>query len=204
MGQLFDQVGRIIRAELSSNSGRYRNSDSSNPGAALVAGGAVAGALMGKVGLLVGGTGYSVGTVPLAALGALTGAALYEALRSILEDDASSTTAAAAGAATGAAISAVIGGMGVAASGSAIGVGMAGLAAGGAVVGLGLVGLNRLLQRGVDPAKLLDRAIEEMQADLLKARLASIDVVASQKRFQQQYEQAQSELNKWKRRVQLA
>ncbi|MBD1864224.1 PspA/IM30 family protein [Trichocoleus sp. FACHB-46] len=69
------------------------------------------------------------------------------------------------------------------------------MAAGGAVVGLGLVGLNRLLQQGIDPEKLLDNAIEQMEADSQKARQAVIQVVASQKRLQQQYGQAQAEAN---------
>lgn len=200
---LFDRISRVVRAELNSSQGDYEK-NYLNGGAVLVAGGAVAGASIGKVGILAGGTGYSLGVVPLAAAGALTGAALYEALRSLLENDASSTSAAAIGAAAGAATSAAIGSVGVAVGGSAIGVGMASMAAGGAVVGLGLVGLNRLLQQGVDPEKLLDSAIEQMEADSKQARQAIINMLASQKRLQQQHEQAQVEVNKWQRRAQLA
>jgi phage shock protein A len=203
MGQLFDRVSRIVRAELNFDS-IAREKNYLGEGTALVVGGAVAGASIGKVGILAGGTGYSLGAVPLAAAGALTGAALYEALRVLIEDDASSTSAAAIGAVAGAATSATIGGVGVAIGGSAIGVGMASMAAGGAVVGLGLVGLNRLLQQGIDPEKLLDSAIEQMEADSQNARQAVINIIASQKRLQQQYEQAQTEVNKWKRRAQLA
>ncbi len=203
MEQSFDRVSRIVRAELNSDSGVRKNNYLSE-GTALVVGGAVGGASIGKIGILAGGTGYSLGAVPLVAAGALTGAALYEVLRSLIEGDASSTSAAAIGAAAGAATSATIGGVGVAMGGSAIGVGMASMAAGGAVVGLGLVGLNRLLQQGTDPEKLLDRAIEQMEADLRNASQASINVIASQKLLQQQYEQAQADVNKWKRRAQLA
>jgi phage shock protein A len=203
VGQLFDRIGRVIRAELnSSNSGYQKNY--LNEGTALVAGGAIAGASIGKVGILAGGTGYSLGAIPLAAAGALTGAALYEALRSLLENDASSASAAAIGGVAGAATSAAIGGVGVAVGGSAIGVGMASMAAGGAVVGLGLVGLNRLLQQGVDPEKLLDSAIEQMEADAKDAREAAIDAIASQKRLQDQYERAQAEVKQWEQRAQLA
>lgn len=133
MGQLFDRISCVVRAELNStrDNGVIEFPDT---GAAFVAGGAVAGASIGKVGVLAGGTGYSVGAIPIAALGALTGAALYEALRSILAADTSSAGAAVTGAIAGAATSAAIGGVGVAVSGSAIGVGMAGMAAGGAVV----------------------------------------------------------------------
>ncbi len=203
MGQLFDRFSRLIRAELNS---RKKDSDENylTEGRALVAGGAVAGASIGKVGMLAGGTGYSLGAVPLAAAGALTGAALYEALRSILEGDTSSTGEAAIGAAARAATSAAIGGVGVAVGGSAIGVGMASMAAGGAVVGLGLVGLNRLLQQGIDPEKLLDSAIEQMESNAGNARRAIVDVMAAQRRLQQQYDQAEAESNKWKQRAQLA
>jgi phage shock protein A len=203
VGQLFDRIGRVIRAELnSSNSGYQKNY--LNEGTALVAGGAIAGASIGKVGILADGTGYSLGAIPLAAAAALTGAALYEALRSLLENDASSASAAAIGGVAGAATSAAIGGVGVAVGGSAIGVGMASMAAGGAVVGLGLVGLNRLLQQGVDPEKLLDSAIEQMEADAKDAREAAIDAIASQKRLQDQYERAQAEVKQWEQRAQLA
>ena len=203
MGQLFDRVSRIVRAELNSDS-IAREKNYLGEGTVLVTEGAVAGASIGKVGILVGGTGYSLGAVPLAAAGALTGAALYEALRALIENDASSTSAAAIGAVAGAATSATIGGVGVATGGSAIGVGMASMAAGGAMVGLGLVGLNRLLQQGIDPEKLLDSAIEQMEADSQNARQAIVNVIASQKRLQQQYEKAQTEVNKWKRRAHLA
>ncbi|XPM60759.1 MAG: PspA/IM30 family protein [Leptolyngbya sp. IPPAS B-1204] len=203
MGQLFSRISRLVRAELNSCQGE-REENYLNEGTALVAGGAVATASIGKVGILAGGTGYSLGAVPLAATGALTGAALYEALRSIIEGDASSTSAAAIGAAAGAATSAAIGGVGVAAGGNAIGIGMASMAAGGAVMGLGLVGLNRLLQQGIDPEKLLDSAIEQMQTDLQNTRQAIVNIIASQKRLQQQYQHAQAEVNKWKRRAQLA
>jgi len=203
VGQLFDRISRVVRAELSSNKGDCKE-NYLNEGTALVAGGAVTGTSIGKVGILAGGTGYSLGAMPLAVLGALTGAALYEALRSLLENDSSSASAAAIGAAAGTATSAAIGGVGVAVSGSAIGVGMVSMAAGGAVVGLGLVGLNRLLGQGIDPEKLLDRAIEQMETDWVKARQAVINVEACQKRLQRPYEQAQAEVNKWERRAQLA
>lgn len=203
MGQLFDRMGRLIRSELNAHRGDPQCSDL-EAGAALVAGGALTGASIGKVGLLAAGTGYSLGTVPLAAVGALTGAALYEALRSLIEADASSTGAAAMGAAAGTATSAAIGGVGVAAGGSAIGVGMATMAAGGAVVGLGLVGLNRLLQQGIDPEKLLDDAIEQMKVEAQNARQAVIKSMASQKRLQQQAEQSEAAVNQWQQRAWLA
>lgn len=202
MGQLFNRINRVVRAELNSNEGDCEE-NYLNEGTALVAGGAVTGASIGKVGILAGGAGYSLGTVPLAAAGALTGAALYEALRSLIESDASPVNVAAIGAVAGGATSAAIGGVGVAVSGGAIGVGMVSMAAGGAVVGLGLAGLSRLLQQGINPEKLLDSAIDQMETDLQNARQAIVNVIVSQKRLQQQYEQTQAEVNKWERRAQL-
>ncbi|MCU0550350.1 MAG: PspA/IM30 family protein [Leptolyngbya sp. Prado105] len=203
MGQLFDRVSRIVRAEV--NSDNYTDkSPQWNEGITLVTGGAVAGAAIGNVGILAGGAGYSLGAVPLASLGALTGTALYEALRSLIEDDTSSTSAAVIGATAGAATSATIGGVGVAVGGSAIGVGMASMAVGGAIVGVGLVGLSRLLQQGIDPEKLLDQAIDQMEMNLQNARQALINLIASQKRINQQYEKTQVEIDKWERRAQLA
>ncbi|AKG24798.1 hypothetical protein IJ00_22550 [Calothrix sp. 336/3] len=78
------------------------------------------------------------------------------------------------------------------------------MVAAGSVVGLGIAGLNRLLQQGVDPEKLLDLAIEDMQQELLKLRRAVIPIVVTQKQTLQQYEQAQSEVSKWQGRTQLA
>ncbi|MBW4422438.1 MAG: PspA/IM30 family protein [Myxacorys californica WJT36-NPBG1] len=78
------------------------------------------------------------------------------------------------------------------------------MAAGGAVVGLGLVGLNRLLGQGIDPEKLLDSAIEQMEAQRQNVRPAILNAMASQKRLQQMYEQSQAEVNTWERRAQLA
>ena len=204
MGQLFNRISRVVRADLNSNTDEYSEGVYLNEGTALGVGGAVMGASIGKVGILAGGTGYRLGATPLTALGALTGLALYEALRSFIEGDTSSVNVAVIGAATGAVTSAAIGGVGVAVGGSAIGVDVVSMAAGGAVVGLGLVGLNRLLQQGIDPEQLLDSAIEQMERDLDKARQASINVIASQKRLQQQYEKVEAEVTLWERRVKLA
>lgn len=203
MGQLFDRISRVVRSELNSSQGD-RVENYLNEGSALMVGGVVTGASIGKVGILAGGTGYSLGVVPLGAAGALTGVALYEALRALLERDASSGSAAVIGAAAGVATSSAIGGVGVSVGGSALGAGMASMAVGGAVVGLGLVGLNRLLKQGLDPEKLLDSAIEQMEIDLRKARQASIQVIASQQRLQQQYDKIQAEVNTWQRRAQPA
>ena len=87
---------------------------------------------------------------------------------------------------------------------TAVGIGMVPLAAASAVVGLGAYGLNPLLEQGTDEEKLLDRAIAQMQEALLRLRLAVVRAIASQKRTQQQYAQAQAEVDKWQQHIQLA
>jgi phage shock protein A len=87
---------------------------------------------------------------------------------------------------------------------TAVGIGMAPVAAASAVVGLGAYGLNPLLEQGTDEEKRLDRALAEMQEALLRLRLAVVRAIASQKRTQQQYAQAQAEVDKWQQHIQLA
>lgn len=203
MGQLFGRIKRLVKAELNYSKSEI-STDNYEDAVALAVLGGVAGASLGKIGILAKGTGLSVGAVPLTATGALTGLALYEAIRLITLGDTSSVGAAAIGASVGGGISAAIGGVGVATGGTAFAVGMAPMVAAGSVVGLGIAGLNRLLQRGVDPEKLLDLAIEDMQQELLKLRRAVISIMVTQKQTRQQYEQAQSEVSKWQRRTQLA
>jgi FtsZ-binding cell division protein ZapB len=166
--------------------------------------GSVAGASIGRIGIVAKGAGFSIGTVPLTAAGALTGLALYEVIRAITEGDSSCFGAAATGAAAGATVSAAIGTVGIATGGTAIAVGMAPMVAAGAVAGLGIAGLNQLLQQGIDPEKLLDLAYEEMQEELVQLRQSIVSVMTARKLIERQYEQAQSELEKWQRRVQLA
>jgi phage shock protein A len=194
---LFDRIGRLVRANLNDTLTQ------AELGYGLTLTGAAMGASVGKAGILAGGTGYSVGTLPLAGAGALTGLALYEVITIVLEKDSSSLGAAGIGAVAGAGVSAAIGGVGVSAGGTAIGAGMVSMAAAGAVAGLGIAGLSRLLWQQ-DIEKLLDQAIFDMQEDLVKFRQAVVNVIASQKRYQQQYNQNQSQANQWYSRAQLA
>ncbi len=207
MGQLFDRVSRAVRANLN----KAECEDSSNntgEGAAFIAGGATVGAgisaTVGGMGLLVAGTGMAIGSTLVAGAGAVAGAAAYGAKKAIEEGDASALGAAALGAVGGSGVSAVVGRMGLAVAGTAVGIGMAPVAAAGAVVGLGAYGLNQLLEQGTDEEKLLDQAIAQMQEALLQLRLAVTRAVATQKRIQQQHSQAQAEVDKWQQRVQLA
>lgn len=207
MGHLFDRISQVVRANLN-NADCEDSSNNTGEGAAFIAGGAAVGAgisaTVGGMGLLVAGTGMAVGSALVAGAGAVAGAAAYGAKKAIEEGDISALGAAALGAVGGSGVSAAVGRMGLAVGGTAVSIGTAPMAAAGAVVGLGAYGLNQLLEQGSDEEKLLDRAIDEMQEALLQLRLAVARAVATQKRTQQQYAQAQAEVDKWQQRIQLA
>ena len=63
---------------------------------------------------------------------------------------------------------------------------------------------NDLVSRAEDPAKILDQALMDMQADLVKLRQAVATSVASQKRVERQASQARSQADQWYGRAQLA
>jgi phage shock protein A len=64
--------------------------------------------------------------------------------------------------------------------------------------------LNAAVSAAENPEKILEQAIVDMQEDLMQLRQAVASAIASQKRMQQQYNQAQSEANNWQQRAQLA
>lgn len=64
--------------------------------------------------------------------------------------------------------------------------------------------MNDLVSKAEDPEKILEQTIIDMQEDLVQLRQAVASAIASQKRTQQQYNQAQTESNEWQRRAQLA
>ncbi|GAB4463383.1 MAG: PspA/IM30 family protein [Elainellaceae cyanobacterium] len=64
--------------------------------------------------------------------------------------------------------------------------------------------LNAAVSSAEDPEKILDQALIDMQEDLIQMRQAVASAIASQKRMQQQYNQAQTEANNWQQRAQLA
>ncbi len=64
--------------------------------------------------------------------------------------------------------------------------------------------LNAMVGAAEDPEKILDQALEDMREDLIQMRQAVARAIASQKRVQQQYNQADSEAGKWQQRAQLA
>ncbi|WP_421655429.1 PspA/IM30 family protein [Leptothermofonsia sp. ETS-13] len=64
--------------------------------------------------------------------------------------------------------------------------------------------LNDLVSKAEDPEKILDQTLIDMQEDLVQMRQAVASAIASQKRTQQQLNQAQTEANNWQQRAQLA
>jgi phage shock protein A len=64
--------------------------------------------------------------------------------------------------------------------------------------------VNDMVSKAEDPEKILEQAVMDMQEDLVQLRQAVATAIASQKRTQQQYNQAQSEANNWQQRAQLA
>lgn len=63
---------------------------------------------------------------------------------------------------------------------------------------------NALLSTVEDPEKILDQAVIEMNDDLTKMRQATAQVLASQKRLENQYKAAQQASDDWYKRAQLA
>jgi len=55
-----------------------------------------------------------------------------------------------------------------------------------------------------DPAKILDQSVADMQSDLVKLRQAVATAIASQKRIQNQAEQAEAQAKTWYERAELA
>jgi len=64
--------------------------------------------------------------------------------------------------------------------------------------------LNDLVNKAEDPEKMLEQAILEMQEDLVQLRQGVAQTIATQKRSEKQYNDAQNEINKWQRNAQLA
>jgi phage shock protein A len=63
---------------------------------------------------------------------------------------------------------------------------------------------NAVISSMEDPAKILDQSVEDMQRDLVKLRQAVATAIASQKRIQNQAEQAESQSKTWYERAELA
>jgi phage shock protein A len=64
--------------------------------------------------------------------------------------------------------------------------------------------LNDLVSKAEDPAKILDQSVADMQADLVKLRQAVATAIASQRRLQNQAEQADAQAKAWYQRAEAA
>ncbi|MFM7171335.1 MAG: PspA/IM30 family protein [Cyanobium sp.] len=64
--------------------------------------------------------------------------------------------------------------------------------------------LNDLVSKAEDPGKILDQSLADMQADLVKLRQAVATAIASQRRLQNQAEQAETQSKAWYQRAEVA
>ncbi|MGI0485093.1 PspA/IM30 family protein [Pantanalinema rosaneae CENA516] len=64
--------------------------------------------------------------------------------------------------------------------------------------------LNSLVSQAEDPEKILEQTVLDMQEDLIQLRQAVAQAIATQKRTERQYSQAQTTADEWQRRAQLA
>lgn len=195
---LGDRINRIVRANCNNLTGKLEPAEGAGYIATGAATGAGVSATIGGMGLVGGFGGIGIGMAPVAAAGAVVGAAAYGGKKALDEQDASALGAAAVGAIGGAAVSSSVGGMGLAFAGTAVGVGMAQVAAAGAVVGLGAYGLNRL----IDQAKNTDNP-EKFSASLAAIKLSiqqeTASLTKSKKLQQQQLKFAQGEVDLWQK-----
>lgn len=64
--------------------------------------------------------------------------------------------------------------------------------------------LNSLINAAEDPEKILEQTVMDMQEDLVQLRQAVAGAIASQKRTERQYHQAETTSEEWYQRAQLA
>lgn len=197
---LVGRISRIVRASRNDMTGKLE----SVKGASFIATGTATGAWLsstiGGMGLVGGFGGISIGMAPVAAAGAIAGAAAYGSKKAIENKDMNAVGAATVGAMGGAWVSSTVGGMGLAFAGTAVGVGMAPVAATGAVVGLGAYGLNRLLDKAKttdNPQKVLESLKQIKQQEIS-------NLTASKKLIQQQHLRTQDEVSSWHRVAEVA
>lgn len=147
--------------------------------------GAITGGLfatkVGKIGLVGGFGGVSVGAVPMVGAGMVLGAATYGGITAIAQGDKVAIGSVGLGTIAGMGVATTIGNIGVAGSFGAIKFGMAGFGIAGGLVGLGLYGM----------AKILDSAPTETAFQAFD-RMAT--VIDDQFVFQQAYIEALLEL----------
>ncbi len=64
--------------------------------------------------------------------------------------------------------------------------------------------LNAVVSSAEDPEKILEQTVDDMKEDLVQLRQAVAQSIASQKRLEQQYNQAETQASKWYDNAQLA
>lgn len=64
--------------------------------------------------------------------------------------------------------------------------------------------VNDMVSKAEDPEKMLEQALVDMNEDLVQLRQAVAKAIAAERRSRSQYEEQESEANKWQQRAQLA
>jgi phage shock protein A len=64
--------------------------------------------------------------------------------------------------------------------------------------------INSLVSQAEDPEKILEQALQDMQDDLIEMRQGVAQAIATQKRTERQYSQAESTSQEWYKRAELA
>ena len=64
--------------------------------------------------------------------------------------------------------------------------------------------VNDMVSKAEDPEKMLEQALVDMNEDLVQLRQAVAKAIAAERRSRSQYDEQQSEANKWQQRAQLA
>ncbi|MGQ4649057.1 DnaJ domain-containing protein [Lyngbya aestuarii] len=138
--------------------------ENSQESVVFIASGATAGAgvsaTIGSMGLAGSFGAVGIGMAPVTAAGAVAGAAAFGAFKAIEEGDAVALGAIGIGATAGAGVSATIGGMGLAGSFGAVGIGMGTMAAAGGVVGLGIYGFYKAFKQ--EPGQRMAGAVDAL------------------------------------------
>lgn len=137
-------------------------------GSAYLINGAVTGGLfaakIGRIGIIGGFGGASLGALPIVGAGAIIGAATYGALTALAQGDRTAIGSVGLGIVGGMGISHTIGSLGVAGSFGAFKFGLGSFGMAGGVVGLGVYGLAKMLDSG--PQETAHQAFDRMAAKI--------------------------------------
>lgn len=122
---------------------------------------------VGKVGLVGGFGGVSVGMLPMVGAGAIVGAATYGAIAGVIQGDKVAIGALGVGAIGGMGVASTFGGVGAAGSFGAVKLGIGSFGIAGGIVGLGVYGLAKMLDSGPQETsyQAFDRMAERIDED---------------------------------------